>query len=120
MKVRDERGDANFYDVDFRQLIKTPRDVIRAIKDWHGLDHDQESERRMDEWFETKRDDAKGKHVYTGEMWGLDVADIHQRYSRYIERFGVWTKAAGIPGGDREKHSNVVALAKQLPLAPGD
>jgi hypothetical protein len=120
MKVRDERGDANFFDVDFRQLVKEPRDVIRAIKAWHGMDHDEESERRMDEWFETKRDDAKGKHVYTGEMWGLDVDDIHARYGDYIRRFNVWTKAAGIPGGDREKTSDVQAIAAQLPPPPGD
>ena len=120
MDVRDRVGEKNFFDVDFRQLVKEPRSVMRAIKEWHGMDHDEESERRMDEWFETKRDDAKGKHVYTGEMWGLNVEDIHQRYSRYIERFGVWTKAAGIPGGDREKTSDVVALAKQLPPPPGD
>ncbi len=120
MAVRDQRGDDNFFDVDFRELIKQPRDVIRSIKSWHGMDHDQESERRMDEWFETKRDDAKGKHVYTGEMWGLDVGEIHDRYGEYINRFGVWTKAAGIPGGDREKTSDVVAIAQQLPPAPGD
>ena len=120
MKVRDERGDKNFFDVDFRQLVKEPRQVIRSIKAWHGMDHDEESERRMDEWFDTKRDDAKGKHVYTGEMWGLDVQDIHRRYGEYIERFGVWTKAAGIPGGDREKTSDVQAIASKLPPPPGD
>ena len=120
MKVRAEVGDKNFYDVDFRELIKKPRDVIRGIKKWHGMDHDGESERRMDEWFETKRDDAKGEHVYTGEMWGLDVNDIHTRYGEYIEHFGVWTKAAGIPGGDREKTSDVQAIAEKLPPPPGD
>ena len=88
MKVRDERGDANFYDVDFRQLIKTPRDVIRAIKDWHGLDHDQESERRMDEWFTV----VEGRAL-------LELRDLATGERRDIELDAAEPRTVRVPAG---------------------
>jgi len=119
MAVREERGDDRFFDVQFRTLVKDPRAVVRAIKAWHGMDHDEESERRVDEWFEAERTDAKGKHVYSGDMWGLQVDEIHQRFGDYIQRFDIPIRSAGVPGGDREKYSRPVD-PEQLPAPPGD
>jgi hypothetical protein len=101
MEVRRRRGDDRFYDVAFRDLVDDPRAVVRAIKRWHGMDHDEESERRMDEWLESERADAKGRHAYDGAMWGLDAEAIHGRFAAYIERHKVGILQPGVAGGDR-------------------
>jgi hypothetical protein len=119
MDVRARRGDARFYDIGFRDLIKDPRAVVRDIKRWHGMDHDEESERRMDEWIETKRDDEKGKHVYDAAMWGLDVDTVHERFAAYIARYPVDIQHPGVAGGDREDRSGGIDTNPLPPVAGG-
>jgi hypothetical protein len=89
MAAREKLGEDRFFDVDFRTLVKDPQEMVRRIKSWHGVPHDAEGDARLDAYMKKKRGDAKGKHIYGTRRYGLDPAEIQQRYSAYIERFDI-------------------------------
>ncbi len=46
----------------------------------------------MDRWLNNGRSDKRGKHHYSAERYGLDVAQIHTQFADYIDRFGITVK----------------------------
>ena len=89
MQTRDRLGDHNFMDIQFHELVKDPAGVVRRIKEWHGLPHNNASEQAVKDWLGQRRKDGKGKHKYSAAFYGLEAADIHQRFAPYIQRFGI-------------------------------
>jgi hypothetical protein len=87
MAVRDAVGEAHFYDVNFSALIDDEQAVLDGITGQFDLRRCDPA--AVDDYLSTKRGDARGQHVYDGEMYGLDRGRIHQRFARYIERFDI-------------------------------
>ena len=93
MAARDRSGkEDQFYDVDFKDLVRDPAAVVRQVKDWAGMPHDKASEARVQRWLTTERGDKKGAHKYSAEVYGLDARAIHRQYADYIERFKIPVK----------------------------
>ena len=42
-------------------------------------------------WIDNHPKTKHGVHEYTPEMFGLTTADLHRRFSFYIDRFGITT-----------------------------
>jgi len=82
------KGD-QFFDVDFKTLVRDPPAMVRKIKAWADLPHDKASEARVQRWMTTERGDKKGAHKYSAEVYGLDGHAIHSQYSDYIEQFKI-------------------------------
>lgn len=89
MRARAAHDDARFYDVDFRDLVSDPTRVVRDICGYFELPYAEDTDGRIARWLEDKRADAKGRHVYHGEYYGLDRADLHERYANYIQTFSI-------------------------------
>ena len=87
LAVRDRVGDARFYDVDFVELCDNPSAVVNGITQHFGLPDIQAE--RIEEYLGKKRQDARGKHRYDAERYGLERGAIYERYQAYIERFNI-------------------------------
>ena len=87
LAVRERVGDSNFYDVDFVQLCQDPESVIDGITSHFDLPHIEHSAIR--DYLGKKRQDARGKHKYDAERYGLDRAEVYEKYKGYIERFNI-------------------------------
>jgi hypothetical protein len=89
LDARSRHDPSRFYDVGFHQLVDDPTQVVKDICAHFELPYDAGNDDRIAHWLATEREDARGKHVYVGERYGLDRQDIHRRYASYIERFGI-------------------------------
>ena len=78
-----------FFDVDFKDLVRDPATVVRQVKEWAELPHDKAGEARVQRYLNTERGDKKGAHKYSAEVYGLDGRAIHKQYADYIERFHI-------------------------------
>lgn len=87
LAARDRLGEEGFYDVDFVQLCDDPCSVLNGISNHFGIS--PISPESVDGYLGTKRKDAKGKHKYSVERYGLDAKRIHERYAEYIDRFQI-------------------------------
>jgi hypothetical protein len=87
LAARDRLGEDCFYDVDFVQLCDDPCSVLDGISNHFGIS--SISPESVDGYLGTKRKDAKGKHKYSVERYGLDAKRIHERYAEYIDRFQI-------------------------------
>ena len=90
MHARDRAGrEAQFFDVDFRELVSDQAGMVRRICEHFDLALGPRDEAAVRAWLESKRADAKGMHSYSPEQFGLDAAAIHRDYAAYIERFRI-------------------------------
>jgi hypothetical protein len=87
--VRDARGGAGFIDVDYRELTADPLAVLDRIVAEASLPIDgplaQDAELRA--WLTTQRQHRHGVHRYAGSDFGLDDAQLSERFASYRERF---------------------------------
>jgi hypothetical protein len=81
--------ETSFFDVHYDQFVKEPVGMIRGIYAHFGLDFTPAVERRMREFLASNPKDKLGAHRYSLEQFGLDPAEVKERYRFYIERFGV-------------------------------
>jgi hypothetical protein len=84
MAVRERVGADRFYDADFVSLVQDPIAVVADITRHFGLADIPEP--AMDKYMQTKRADARGKHIYSIARYGLDPDRIHEVYRDYIDR----------------------------------
>ena len=89
MAVRDKVGEERFYDVDFLQLVQNPKQVLERVHGHFGLKQPNDMNAQIDGWLNNKRSDAKGRHRYAAERYGLDAETVHGRYAEYIQRFDI-------------------------------
>jgi hypothetical protein len=94
MEARSRHNPDQFYDVRFSQLIKDPAAVVSRILNKFDLPNDELTQAGMNAWLNNKRADARGKHQYDPDHYGLDAAQIRGRYQSYIDNFDVSTLAA--------------------------
>ena len=93
MAARDRSGkEDQFFDVDFKALVRDPAAVVRQVKAWADIPHDKASEARVQRYLATERGDKKGAHKYSAEVYGLDARAIHEEYAAYIARFQIPVK----------------------------
>ena len=89
LAVRGKVGPDRFYDVRFGDLLTDPVKTVVDIKQYFGLEHDDEAEAAMRSWLERPREDDRGSHVYKAERFGISTELIDERFGDYIQRFGV-------------------------------
>ena len=78
----DHQGD-RFCDVDFKQLVKDPKTVVRRIYDHFGFDFSAEFEARIDAFMGHNPRYKHGKPEYSLEEFGLDAKEIKERFARF-------------------------------------
>ena len=85
MKVRAS-APAQFFDVQFRDTVKRPMDVVHDIYRWLGLPLPADAERAMREWLAADEKTHQGGHHYTAEQFGLSPAQLDRDFAAYRAR----------------------------------
>ncbi len=78
-----------FFDVDYRELVRDPIGVVRRIYSHFEIEWDALAEKHMRDFLAHNPKDKHGKHQYTLEQFGLDADGERERYRTYSERFGL-------------------------------
>jgi hypothetical protein len=93
MAARDAKGrPGQFFDVSFHELVADPIAMVHRIHEHFDLPHPEGMDAAMSDWLNNERSDKRGKHHYSAERYGLDVAAIHDQYGDYIRRFNIRVK----------------------------
>lgn len=93
MEARDRTGrPGQFFDVSFNELVQDPVAMVHRIQKHFDLEPSAGMDADMDRWLNNGRSDKRGKHHYSAERYGLDVAQIHTQFADYIDRFGITVK----------------------------
>ena len=80
---------SRFVDVDYREMISAPFDVIHRIYERTGLDHDEMREQRMRNLLASDRFLHEKAYSHSLERFGLDAAGVNDRFASYREDCGL-------------------------------
>ncbi len=89
MEAHQRADPDRFFMVRFPDLVANPTAVVGQISDHFGFDVPDEMARGCRAWLDNKRADARGKHKYDASMYGLERDVLHNRFSDYIDTFGL-------------------------------
>jgi hypothetical protein len=96
MPVRDaHRG--RIFDVDHRRFVREPMSVVHELYDYFGLRLSQETESRMLARVRANPERKHGEHRYHLETFGLNEAEIIERYGEYMANFNLIDQAEHRP-----------------------
>ena len=88
LKLRAERTQARFIDVEYRNLIRDPLGEIERICESVGRPIEERGALAVSHWLE-KNPHRPGGHRYRPEDFGLKAGALRERYAEYIRRFNV-------------------------------
>jgi hypothetical protein len=80
---------SQFYDVRFQDMMDVPFETIAGVYEYFGWEYTDEAETGMRAYLEHKPRGKFGKHFYSFDDLGLDLATERERYAGYQERFNV-------------------------------
>ena len=80
-----------FFDVRFSELVEDPLAMMQRVHHHFDLGWSEEDRVLGQRWLDDERDDARGRHRYDPDLYGLDRDAIHARFADYIEQIGVST-----------------------------
>ena len=75
-----------FIDVDFRDTVSRPIEVVERIYRRIGLPMTDAARRAIDDYMQGHPREARPKHQYTLEQFGFTQAELEQRFKAYRER----------------------------------
>jgi hypothetical protein len=88
---RDRIGEGRFYDIAFDDLQTDPIGTIRGLYEWLGEEFTPATVDAMELWWKTNEEEREqaGPHRYRAEDFGLDTAQLAERFAYYGERFPI-------------------------------
>lgn len=86
---RDAGNDHRFFDIHFAPFQKDPFPTIEKLYEHLGEEFTPEARERMAAWRRDTPRDKHGIHEYRPEEFGLDVAELRERFRFYSDRFTV-------------------------------
>jgi hypothetical protein len=101
LAFRDSGREARFLDIGFSAFQADPIAEIRRLYGWLGYQLTDETERRIRSWREDNPRDKHGVHTYEAVNFGLDEAELAQRFGAYCERFEPLLHSVNERGGQR-------------------
>ena len=88
---REAGNDHRFFDVHFAEYQKDPRPVMERLYAFLGEDFTDDIWARMLAWRTNTPRDKHGGHDYDAADYGIDLAQLRERFRFYSERFAVPT-----------------------------
>jgi hypothetical protein len=85
--------DTPLLDVDYQRLMAEPIAVMADICDFLGARWDGEVEKAFRDYLAENRKDKLGRHEYRAEDYGLDAAQLDERFSAYVQRYQIGGRA---------------------------
>jgi hypothetical protein len=86
--LEDRRSMARerFIDVDFRDTVSRPLEVVERIYRRTGLPMTEDARRRIEGYMQSHPREGRPKHEYTLEQFGFTQAELERRFKAYRER----------------------------------
>jgi hypothetical protein len=89
LDFRDANPDAVFHDMAYEQLVRDPVGAVREMYGTFGRELSPEAERAMRDEVAERPRGVYGTHTYQLADFGLQRAEVAERFARYYERFDV-------------------------------
>ena len=89
LDFRDANPDAVFHDMAYEQLVADPVGAVREMYGTFGCELSAEAERLMRAEAALRPQGVYGTHSYRLADFGLERAEVAQRFTRYYDRFDV-------------------------------
>lgn len=86
---RDAGNDARFFDVHFVPFQQDPFSVIQELYHFLGEELSPTALQRMKTWRESTPRDKHGDHTYDAADYGIDLAELRERFHFYNKRFNL-------------------------------
>lgn len=86
---RDGGQDHRFFDIHFADFQRDPMREIEGLYRWLGEELSDEARARMKAWRDDTPRDKHGVRTYDPADYGLDRAELRERFRFYSQRFGV-------------------------------
>lgn len=81
--------ESQFYDLHFRDVLADPIGSLSKAFGAFGMDLSDTALAEMERWNATHKPGRHGAHDYTAATFGLDAAELSDRFAPYRARFGV-------------------------------
>ncbi len=78
-----------FFDAHFEDTLVDPIDLLRRAYEHFGLDFTHATRDRMVAFLGANPRGSRGVHRYVREDFGLELAEIRERFAEYVDEFGV-------------------------------
>ena len=82
-------GSDRFFDVQYRQIVDDPLNVIRDIYHHFDLKLDDETVQAMQVEISSSSQHSKGQHRYTSDQFGWSSTELTDAFSDYMSAFKV-------------------------------
>ena len=89
IEVRKQFPEAQFFDLHFEDFIADPVGQVQKAYGQFGIDWTSECETALNQWNNDNPQNKHGKHSHTRESLTLGSEQIRERFSKYINHFGV-------------------------------
>ncbi|MEX1007699.1 MAG: sulfotransferase [Acidimicrobiia bacterium] len=89
LDFRDANPNSVFHDMPYEQLVRDPVGAVRDMYGTFGRELSPEAEQTMRAHSAEQPQGVHGTHTYRLADFGLDRAEVAERFSRYYERFDV-------------------------------
>jgi hypothetical protein len=88
VKVREQYGDANFYDLYFDDYVADPVGEVKKMYAYFGQEMSEAGERALRAHHDANPQHKHGKHEYSDKGTGLTEAEIYEAFGPYMDRVG--------------------------------
>jgi hypothetical protein len=82
-------GDPRIHHVRYPDFVSDPIATVGGFYDFSGLAMTRGSEKAMRDYLQNNRGDRYGKFVYSTDMIGADIEELHREFTPYRQRFGL-------------------------------
>jgi sulfotransferase family protein len=82
--------------VDYYALIEDPVREMRAIHAGIGMETPEDVAEAVGDWHRANPKNARGRNEYTLEQYGLDQAEVAERFAPYMRRFDIPREPEGL------------------------
>jgi hypothetical protein len=86
-RAHDDQG--QFLDVHFSDFVADPLDTVRTISAHFDHDLTEAAEERLRAWHGEHPQGSHGGHHYDADAMGITESEIRDRFSAYLEHFGM-------------------------------
>lgn len=90
MAAREAHGDeSQFIDVYFDDFMEDPIGSVRRVGAYFDHELSEQGEQQLEAWQREHPQGKHGRHVYDAERTGISQQEIRDRFSSYLDRFGL-------------------------------
>jgi hypothetical protein len=89
MRFREEHGSGQFFDLRFGDFMSDPVGSVERIYEKFDQELSPEGEKQLRAWHDAHPQGKHGEHTYERKDIGVSEAEILDRFSVYMERYGL-------------------------------